>query len=78
MEAGDPANFGNIYTPGSNRVIVFGRNGAMSIFEKFSWKYPGKRQFGEIFINKKLQQFWAKVEILSFFKITAMLFTFQI
>ena len=64
--------------PNNNMVIVFGRNGAMSIFEKFSWKYPGKRQFDEIFINKKLQQFCAKVEILSFFKIRAMFFTFQI
>ena len=40
-----------------NMVIVFGRNGAMSIFEKFSSKCPGKRQFAEIFINEKLQQF---------------------
>ena len=41
----------------TNMVIVFGRNGAMSIFEKFSSKCPGKRQFAEIFINEKLQQF---------------------
>ena len=41
----------------NNMVIVFGRNGAMSIFEKFSSKCPGKRQFAEIFVNEKLQQF---------------------
>ena len=38
-------------------IIVFGRNGAMSIFEKFSSKCLGKRQFNEIFIDEKLQQF---------------------
>ena len=59
-------------------VIVFGRNGAMSIFEKFSSKYLGKRQFNEIFINEKLQQFLSKVESLSFFKVRAILLTFQI
>ena len=58
-------------------VIVFGRNGAMSIFEKNSSKCPVKHQFAEIFINEKLQQFGAKVEILSLFKVRAMLFTFQ-
>ena len=59
-------------------VIVFGRNGAMSIFEKNSSKCPGKRQFAEVFIYEKLQQFVAKVEISSLFKVRAMLFTFQI
>ena len=59
-------------------VIVFGRNGAMSIFEKYSSKCRGKRQFDEIFINEKLQQFGAKVEISSLFKVRAMVFTFQI
>ena len=38
-------------------IIVFGRNGAMSIFERFSSKCLGKRQFNKNFINENYSNF---------------------